>query len=95
MGTTLTSSWPTASTASEKHLFELSLLFFSNWQTSLKIYRGCFSATASLSYFMLRDLIFVDHMVEVSPICLHMGRRECSLVLYQHEASRSTSLYVH
>ena len=21
---------------------------------------------------------FKDHMVEVSPICLHMGRRECS-----------------
>ena len=44
---------------------------------------------------MLEDLLFKDHMVEVSPICLHMGRRECSLVLYQHEASRSTSLYVH
>ena len=27
MATTQTSSWPTASTASEKHLFELSLLF--------------------------------------------------------------------
>ena len=23
-------------------------------------------------------------------ICLHMGRRECSLVLYQHVASRCT-----
>jgi len=33
---------------------------------------------------MLKDLIFIDRMVEVSPICLHMGRRECSLVLYQH-----------
>ena len=36
---------------------------------------------------MLEDLLFKDHMVEVSPICLHMGRRECSLVLYQHEVS--------
>ena len=35
---------------------------------------------------MLKDLLFIDHMVEVSPICLHMGRRECSLVLYQHRA---------
>ena len=35
---------------------------------------------------MLEDLLFIDHMVEVSPICLHMGRRECSLVLYQHRA---------
>ena len=35
---------------------------------------------------MLRDLLFIDRMVEVSPICLHMGRRECSLVLYQHRA---------
>ena len=32
----------------------------------------------------------MDHMVEVNPICLHMGRRECSLVLYQHNASRCT-----
>ena len=35
---------------------------------------------------MLRDLLFIDRMVEVSPICLHMGRRECSLVLYQHSS---------
>ena len=72
-----------ASTAGEKHLFELSLSFFCNWQMMLKTIRGCFSATASLSHIMLRDLIFIDHMVEVSPIRLHMGRRECSLVLYQ------------
>ena len=83
MAITQTLSWPTASIASEKHLFELSLLFFCNRQTLLKTIRGCFLATASLSYCMLRDLIFIDHMVEVSPIRLHMGRRECSLVLYQ------------
>ena len=35
---------------------------------------------------MLKDLLFIDRMVEVSPICLHMGCRECSLVLYQHRA---------
>ena len=54
--------WPTL--AGREALTEFGgepyLLFFSNWQVEL--------------FLMLRDLIFIGHMVEVSPICLHMGR---------------------